>query len=163
MLFRSLLQVLAEQDLVENVAPIQLAIRLLIPAGSRLLDLPEIRDNVEPFDAAALIYPWKHSDPRVDALAAEVSQIVEREEKLCRNRAEIFAQIWHAAARMCEDEPQIPGSLRNPQIARAAIPHMNEPWYCCAEPSSDQLVSIGQVKPIVAHSEKSLPQPDAFV
>jgi hypothetical protein len=44
-----------------------------------------------------------------------------------------------------------------------AIPHMNEPWYCCAEPSSDQLVSIGQVKPIVAMTEKALPQPDAFV
>jgi radical SAM superfamily enzyme YgiQ (UPF0313 family) len=161
--YLDLLQVLAEQDLVENVAPIQLAIRLLIPAGSRLLDLAEIRANVEAFDAAALVYPWKHSDPRVDAFAAEVSAIVEREEKLRRNRAEIFTQIWNAAARLCEDAPQIPDSLRNPNIARAAIPHMNEPWYCCAEPSSDQLVSIGQVKPIVAHVEKSLPQPDAFV
>lgn len=161
--YLDLLQVLAEQDLIENVAPIQLAIRLLIPAGSRLLDLPEIRDGVEPFDAAALVYPWKHSDPRVDALASEISQIVEREEKLRRNRAEIFTQIWHAAARVCEDAPQIPGVLRAPQAARPAIPHMNEPWYCCAEPSSDQLVSIGQVKTSVAHAEKSLPQPDAFV
>ena len=149
--------------LIENVAPIQLAIRLLIPAGSRLLDLAEIRDGVELFDAAALVYPWKHSNPRVDALASEVSQIVEREEKLRHNRAEIFTQIWHAAARLCDDASQIPDALRNPQIARAAIPHMNEPWYCCAEPSSDQLVSIGQVKPIVAHAEKSPPQPDAFV
>ncbi len=161
--YLDLLQVLAEQDLIENVAPIQLAIRLLIPAGSRLLDLAEIRDGVETFDAAALVYPWKHSDPRVDALAAEVSGIVEREEKLRRNRAEIFTQIWHAAARFCDDAPQIPDALRASQIGRAAIPHMNEPWYCCAEPSSDQLVSIGQVKPIVAHAEKSLPQPDAFV
>jgi radical SAM superfamily enzyme YgiQ (UPF0313 family) len=161
--YLDLLQVLAEQDLVENVAPIQLAIRLLIPAGSRLLDLPEIRDNVEPFDAAALVYPWKHCDPRVDALAAEVSGIVEREEKLGRSRAEIFAQIWQAATRVCENASQIPDSLRAPQAARPAIPHMNEPWYCCAEPSSDQLVSIGSVKPIVAHTRKSLPQPDAFV
>jgi radical SAM superfamily enzyme YgiQ (UPF0313 family) len=161
--YLDLLQVLAEQDLVENVAPIQLAIRLLIPAGSRLLQLPEIRDGVEPFDAAALVYPWKHSDPHVDALAAEVSQIVEREEKLRSSRAEIFAQIWRAAARMCEDAPQIPSVLRAPQAPRVAIPHMNEPWYCCAEPSSDQLVSIGQVKTSVAHAEKSPPQPDAFV
>ena len=161
--YLDLLQVLAEQDLIENVAPIQLAIRLLIPAGSRLLDLPEIRDSVEPFDAAALVYPWKHSDPRVDALASEVSGIVEREEKLRRNRAEIFTQIWHAAALACGDAPQIPEVLRSAQSSRPAIPHMNEPWYCCAEPSSDQLVSIGQVKSSVAHAEKSLPQPDAFV
>ena len=109
--YLDLLQVLAEQDLIENVAPIQLAIRLLIPAGSRLLDLAEIRDGVEPFDAAALVYPWKHSDPRVDALAAEVSGIVEREEKLRRNRAEIFTQIWNATARFCDDAPQIPDAL----------------------------------------------------
>jgi len=161
--YLDLLQVLAEQDLIENVAPIQLAIRLLIPAGSRLLDLAEIRDNVEQFDAAALVYPWKHSDPRVDALAGEVSQIVEREEKLRSNRVEIFAKIWNAAARFCDDAPEIPHALLASHTGRAAIPHMNEPWYCCAEPSSDQLVSIGQVKPIVAHAEKSPPQPDAFV
>jgi hypothetical protein len=161
--YLDLLQVLADQDLIENVAPIQLAIRLLIPAGSRLLDLAEIRDNVEAFDAAALVYPWKHSDPGVDALAGEVSGIVEREEKLRRNRAEIFTQIWDAAARFVDDAPKIPNALLASQSQRAAIPHMNEPWYCCAEPSSDQLVSIGQVKTSTSHSEKSLPQPDAFV
>jgi radical SAM superfamily enzyme YgiQ (UPF0313 family) len=161
--YLDLLQVLAEQGLIENVAPIQLAIRLLIPAGSRLLDLAEIRDRVESFDAAALVYPWKHSDFCVDSLTGEVSQIVEREEKSRSNRAEIVAKIWDATARFCDDAPQIPEALRNPQATRAAIPHMNEPWYCCAEPSSDQLVSIGQVKPSVAHAEKSLPQPDAFV
>jgi radical SAM superfamily enzyme YgiQ (UPF0313 family) len=158
-----LLQVLAEQDLIENVAPIQLAIRLLIPAGSRLLDLPEIHDDVEPFDAAALVYPWKHSDPGVDALAMEVSKIVEREEKLRSTRAEIFTKIWHAAARACGDAPQMPSALLVPRTGRASIPHMNEPWYCCAEPSSDQLVSIGQVKVATPHADKSLPQPDAFV
>jgi len=161
--YLDLLEVLAEQDLIENVAPIQLAIRLLIPAGSRLLDLPEIHDDVEPFDAAALVYPWKHSDPDVDALAVEVSKIVEREEKLRSTRAEIFKKIWHAAARACGDAPQMPAALRDPRTGRAAIPPMNEHWYCCAEPSSDQLISIGQVKPIVLHADKSLPQPDAFV
>ena len=41
-----LLEVLRDEELVENVAPIQLAIRLLIPAGSRLLELEEIRRGV---------------------------------------------------------------------------------------------------------------------
>jgi radical SAM superfamily enzyme YgiQ (UPF0313 family) len=56
-----LLEVLREQELVENVAPIQLAIRLLIPAGSRLLELDEIRRGVGDFDEAALVYPWRHA------------------------------------------------------------------------------------------------------
>ena len=159
--YRDLLGVLAEQDLIENVAPIQLAIRLLIPAGSRLLDLPEIRDGVEPFDAAALVYPWRHADTRVDALSAEVAQIVEHSEKLRATRASIFARIWEAAARAAGESAELPESLRHLGMERPAIPHMNEPWYCCAEPTTDQLVSIGQVKaPLV---EKTAAQPDAFV
>ena len=158
--YRELLAFIAEQDLIENVAPIQLAIRLLIPAGSRLLELPEIRDGVEPFDAAALVYPWRHADPRVDALSAEVAQIVEHSEKLRATRARIFARIWEAAARAAGESAELPESFRHLGMERPAIPHMNEPWYCCAEPTTDQLVSIGQVKaPLV---EKTAAQPDAL-
>jgi radical SAM superfamily enzyme YgiQ (UPF0313 family) len=167
--YLDLLEVIAEQGLIENVAPIQLAIRMLIPAGSRLLELPEIREGVEPFDAAALVYPWKHTDPRVDALAAEVQQIVEREEKRRADgsgqgsrRAEIFTLIWEAAALAAGESREMPGALREPPGARTAIPHMNEPWYCCAEPTSDQLVSIGQARALKAEPQ-SLPQPDGFV
>ncbi len=162
--YRDLLEVLAEQELIENVAPIQLAIRLLIPAGSRILDLPEIRSGVGPFDAAALMYPWAHSDPRVDALAENISRIVERGEKERRNRAEIFTHIWEAAAgaagTISGTSAALPDFKHN-GAARAAIPHMNEPWYCCAEPTRDQLVSIGAARS--APPEHSMPQPDAFV
>src|SRR6266446_6020044 len=41
--YLDLLRVLAEEGLEENVAPIQLGIRLLIPAGSRLLELQDVR------------------------------------------------------------------------------------------------------------------------
>ncbi|MGC1634012.1 MAG: CUAEP/CCAEP-tail radical SAM protein, partial [Candidatus Acidiferrales bacterium] len=52
-----LLKVIRENDLVESVAPIQLAIRLLIPTGSRLLELPEVLEMIGPFDEEALLYP----------------------------------------------------------------------------------------------------------
>src|SRR5260221_7437725 len=68
--YRDLLETLVELDLVENVSPIQLAMRLLIPAGSRLLDLEEIREMVGPFDPSALTYPWRHGDPSLDRLCA---------------------------------------------------------------------------------------------
>jgi radical SAM superfamily enzyme YgiQ (UPF0313 family) len=160
--YRDLLEVLAENDLIENVAPIQLAIRLLIPAGSRMFDLAEIRGGVGAFDAAALAYPWRHKNPRVDALAKEVGEIVEREEKLHRTRAEIFASIWKAAARAAGKSGDPPAAFLGTQAARRAIPHMDEPWYCCAEPTRDQLVSIGQTK-VAPVKQHSLPQPDAFV
>jgi radical SAM superfamily enzyme YgiQ (UPF0313 family) len=170
--YRDLLEVLAEQDLIENAAPIQLAIRLLIPAGSRMLDLPEIRDGVGEFDPAGLMYPWKHADARMDQLAETVSRVVERDEKDRRSRDEIFAHIWDAAARadgiFSSNSDALPNFKRDGK-ARAAIPHMNEPWYCCAEPTREQLVSIGApassspIAPTVTPPEHSLPQPDAFV
>jgi len=46
--YLDLLDVLQEQALVENVAPIQLGIRLLIPEGSRMLELEDVRRMVGP-------------------------------------------------------------------------------------------------------------------
>ncbi|MBI3669095.1 MAG: radical SAM protein [Acidobacteria bacterium] len=124
-----LLEVIRERDLVENVAPIQLGIRLLIPAGSRLLELADIRELVEPFDRAALVYPWRHPDPLVDALCGEVQELVSTGDKLGRSRAKAFARIWQAARRAAG----IPEEVLRPEpvlVARAAIPYLNEPWYC---------------------------------
>jgi hypothetical protein len=151
--YLDLLRTLAEQGLVEAVAPIQLAIRLLIPAGSRLLELKEVRDLVGLFDPAALAYPWKHPDPRVDTLCDEVQEIVRSSEKLKRTRTKIFERIWDAAARAAADEAADSTASRQGRAetggepaaearavtalaampvlaARAAIPYLNEPWYC---------------------------------
>ena len=46
-----LLDTIAELDLVDHVPSIQLAIRLLIPDGSKLLDLEEVKGLVAGFDA----------------------------------------------------------------------------------------------------------------
>ena len=48
--FRDLLQLIADLDLVSAVSPVQWAIRLLIPNGSLLLDLPEVRSVIKGFD-----------------------------------------------------------------------------------------------------------------
>jgi radical SAM superfamily enzyme YgiQ (UPF0313 family) len=123
-----LLRTIAVHELVESVAPVQLAIRLLIPAGSRLLELREVRQIVGGFDAAALVYPWRNPDPRVDALAAHIQELVHRGEKLKKPRAEIFKTIWEAAHRAAgAGEAQ----MALPALAsRAAVPYLNEPWYC---------------------------------
>lgn len=122
-----LLEVLRENGLVENVAPIQLAIRLLIPAGSRLLELGEVRALVAPFDESAMVYPWKHSDPRVDALSQELQQIVHAGEKLNQSRSRIFERI-ETAARRAAGAPAPP--KQPPMISRATVPYLTEPWYC---------------------------------
>jgi radical SAM superfamily enzyme YgiQ (UPF0313 family) len=127
--YRDLLEVIRENDLVESVAPIQLAIRLLIPAGSRLLELPEVPEMIGPFDEEALLYPWSHVDPRVDQLCEEVQRQVHTDEKLKRSRAQIFENIWEAAHRA--PGLSVVAERAHPLlVVRAAIPYLDEPWYC---------------------------------
>jgi radical SAM superfamily enzyme YgiQ (UPF0313 family) len=150
--YKDLLDVLAEQGLTENVAPIQLAIRLLIPAGSRLLELPEVSAMVGPFDSAALVFPWKHEDARVDALAREISQLVQRGDSLKLSRTEIFSHIRRAANAAAGNRAQNGAALS--AMKCAPVPYLDEPWYCCAEPMDDQFISIGKVKETVAKADQ---------
>lgn len=129
--YLDLLDVLRENELIENVAPIQLAIRLLIPAGSRLLELQEIRDRVTPFDETAMVYPWKHQDPRVDSLCEQLQHIVHASEKLGRSRPRTFALIEETARRAAGMSDAVALARTQPVLAaRATIPYLTEPWYC---------------------------------
>jgi radical SAM superfamily enzyme YgiQ (UPF0313 family) len=133
-----LLDEIARLDLIEAVAPIQLAIRLLVTAESKLLELPDIRDVVAPFDPQSLIWPWRHSDPRVDALQTAVMRIAGMQTP----RTEAFAAITQTAYAVAGRNP---GS--GPGLAQAwprpapglTPPYMTEGWYCCAEPGPEQV------------------------
>ena len=152
--YRELLTVIAQQGLVENVTPIQLGIRLLIPAGSRLLELDDIRRTIGEFDPAGLLYPWKHADPRIDALATQVQELASAGDKLKLTRAETFARIWRAAAEAAGASASEP-AWQPPQVAAStAIPRLSEPWYCCAEPTQDQFIAIGSAPKAPHPTEK---------
>jgi len=125
-----LLNELERLELIEAVAPIQLAIRLLVTAESKLLELPEIRDHVEPFNPASLTWPWRHRDSRVDALQTAVMRIAGKQ----TSRTEAFAAIAETAY-------AVAGLTRG--LTRGLTPgltpaYMTEAWYCCAEPGPEQ-------------------------
>jgi radical SAM superfamily enzyme YgiQ (UPF0313 family) len=132
-----LLGVIDSLDLVDHVPPVQWSIRLLIPAGSRLLGLSEIRDLVGPFDPVALAYPWRHSDPRVDALQQTVAELAAAS---AASRIETFEAIRGAVAEAAS-LTLIP-AVRVPARARPRVPYLTEPWYCCAEPTEGQAALI---------------------
>jgi radical SAM superfamily enzyme YgiQ (UPF0313 family) len=140
--YQDLLSVLESEEMVENVAPIQLGIRLLIPEGSRLLELGEVRALVGPFDAKSLIYPWKNVDPRLDELSETVQAIAVESDRRKQTRSAAFERIWEAAHKIAGGAAP---DLHATKTSRAAVPFLSEPWYCCAEPTHDQLVSIGSV------------------
>ena len=121
-----LLDTIDRLDLVDHVAPIQLAIRLLLPNGSRLLALDEMRAHLGPFDPETLAYRWTHPDPGVDALQRDVMAIVGT--RLTANRRAVFDEVRALA---CERAGiGRPTADARPARDRATVPYLNEPWYC---------------------------------
>ncbi|HKC76163.1 MAG TPA: CUAEP/CCAEP-tail radical SAM protein, partial [Chloroflexota bacterium] len=130
--YLDLLSLIDELGLVENVSPIQYAIRLLIPAGSKLLELPFVQDLVDEFDEAALCYRWSHPDPRVDRLYEDVLASVKAGQSRAQTRREIFAQVWQLASEACGASAHNHARLLEVGAGspHTPIPHLSEPWYC---------------------------------
>jgi radical SAM superfamily enzyme YgiQ (UPF0313 family) len=160
--YLDLLHVLRDAHLIENVAPVQLGIRLLIPEGSRLLELSETRSAIGAFDPKSLVYPWKNEDARLDSLSEAVQAIAADADREKESRRTAFSRIWDAAHAVAGIVvPKLPITAQS-----AAVPFLSEPWYCCAEPTKDQLFSIGVVAskaPTSPLPPASTPSPDGFV
>jgi radical SAM superfamily enzyme YgiQ (UPF0313 family) len=129
--YRDLLSTILELDLVGNISPIQYAIRLLIPRGSRLLELPLVQEFVGDFDPAALAYPWSHPDPRVDRLHADVLAVVGGNQATAEDRFALFARVWELTEAAGETAPSDSFALAATGVrSREPIPYLSEPWYC---------------------------------
>jgi radical SAM superfamily enzyme YgiQ (UPF0313 family) len=125
-----------EHDLVGNVDPVQLSIRLLIPEGSLMLDIPEMQAHLGPYDPETLSYSWTAADPGTVGLQRQIAAHVESAHS---TNPEIFCDVAElvlaAAGRGGIDREAI--------LARAKVaPRLTEAWFCCAEPTKDQFASI---------------------
>ena len=127
--YLEMLSAIHDLQLIETTAPIQYAIRLLIPAGSRLLELPEIQEVVAPFDHSALYYPWQHPDPQIDQLYDRVYRLVHNHRKAGGSRLGLFTKIWRA---VLELDPALEAAYPSENIwdlAAAPAPRLSESWY----------------------------------
>lgn len=131
--YLDLLNVLLELDLVESVAPVQYAIRLLIPSGSRLLELPDIRALLGPFDDEALCYSWAHPDATVDRLYETILEIVKKGLSQSETRGAIFSRVYQAASEALPGDSRrdapFPATLASLRV-QPVIPHLSETWFC---------------------------------
>ncbi|HEV3057279.1 MAG TPA: CUAEP/CCAEP-tail radical SAM protein [Vicinamibacterales bacterium] len=119
-----LLDTVARLGLVEHVAPIQLAIRLLVPEGSRLLTVPEMRRYLGTFDPSTLTHRWVHPDPRVDLLHRDVSAIAGA--RVTADRRLVFAEV----SELAHERAGLAMIDTHPARDRSTVPYLNEPWYC---------------------------------
>lgn len=124
--YLELLDILDNLDLVAHVSPVQLAIRLLIPAGSKLLDLPEVQALAGPFSEELMMHEWHFQDATVESLFKTVRKVVGTGTIRQQSRIQIFSDVWEAAKWSTGST-----GLRNPRlISRSSIPYLTEPWYC---------------------------------
>jgi len=133
----SLLDFVADHDLVATTDPVQYSIRLLVPPESLLLELPEVRNRLEGFDDAAHTWTWRAADPAVDVLQREVAATVERGTAAGASVGDIYRSI--RALVFAASGERDTRSFDDGSFAGAGErPHLTEAWFCCAEPTGAQ-------------------------
>ena len=130
---RALVDFVADHDLVGNVDPVQYTIRLLLPPGSLLLEHPDLAPHLGAYDPDRLSYQWQAADPAMDRLQAELATLVE-------TAVAADAPIPVTYARVRDALGLDPVAVDVDRAAR--IPRLSEPWFCCAEPTTAQLVPL---------------------
>jgi radical SAM superfamily enzyme YgiQ (UPF0313 family) len=125
-----LLRTVLELDLVDHVAPVQYAIRLLIGASSELLKLEEVRQLVGEFDPQGLVWPWTHTDPGVDRLHLGVLDAVHDARHRGEDRRTVFRRVWRLALEACDRSTDEAMDVLREPAPRVTVPYLTEPWYC---------------------------------
>lgn len=123
--YLEILAFIETNGLIDHVDPVQYAIRLLIPPGSWLAELPETLPHRGALDEAAFTYRWKHPDPQMDQLHKDVSLLVEKDEKAGEDSAATFYKVWHLAH---GQQPDYDADALSPDRYRA--PRLSESWFC---------------------------------
>jgi len=135
----------AAHDLVANVDPVQYSIRLLIPPGSLVLDSDDavLTRCLGELDVRSLGYRWSADDPILDelqtALAGRCETAATTAEPVETTYAAVREIVFDRLGRRDPGPPK-PVVPRGPAGAR---PRLSEPWFCCAEPTRDQLAGPG--------------------
>jgi radical SAM superfamily enzyme YgiQ (UPF0313 family) len=140
--YQHLLDVVAAEDWIDEVDPVQYAIRLLVPPGSSLVPHPAMRPHLGPLDPTSFTYRWTHPDGRMDRLHVEVRRLVEAAAQGGEDPAVTFERIRAAAVAAADATPP-PARLAirsGPLPVRS--PRLTESWFCCAEPTESQFSSV---------------------
>ncbi|MCY3957683.1 MAG: CUAEP/CCAEP-tail radical SAM protein [Chloroflexi bacterium] len=140
----AIMEFVRDHDLVANVDPVQFTIRLLVPQGSLLLDLPEMTPHLRGYDDERLTYLWRAEDPHADDLQEELAGIVEDGIAEESSDAVLFERLWMAVRAAAPDVRA--GSP--PRLAGRPLPvrpRLTEPWFCCAEPTDMQFSPLEEI------------------
>lgn len=123
-----LLQFITESGIEDQIDPVQLSIRLLVPPNSTLLKQSDIWDHITDFNEAAFAYEWRHPDPEMDALQREVGEIVENAVKEGTEQLAIMNQVRQRVFAHTDRLDEVNFDYRKTLKSRA--PRLTENWFC---------------------------------
>ena len=130
--FVDLLDWVEREDLVEHVDPVHFTIRLLVPPGSLLLTHPEMQLHLGDLDRQNLTYAWRHPDPEMDTLQAELAQVVEASVLRKDEAHETFELVRAHVDGLCGVATATAGRTthKTPRRRRQRPPRLTESWFC---------------------------------
>lgn len=142
--YQDLLDFVESEILVDSIDPVQYTIRLLIPPGSLLLSLPELKPHLGPLIQESFSYRWTHPDLRMDRLWREVTEAVARAARLSQDPYQTFCRIRQRVDSVAGR--QTAGTFHRPDPSRSRPPRLTESWFCCAEPTQEQIASLDKIE-----------------
>jgi len=114
-----LFEIVAEEDMVECIDPVQYSIRLLLPAGSLLMRDTAVAALAGPFDRERFTHPWSHLDPDMDALQVRLAAIAT--DHAAAPASETFLRMAALVS---------PGRVLRISPRRGESPRLSEDWFC---------------------------------
>lgn len=130
-----------EHTMVDVVEAVQYSLRLLIPPGSLLLGRPELEPYLDGYDPARFTWDWHAADGATDDLCAAVSDTVAAAAAAGHGAATTFRSVYGLVAAAAGRDPARADGLDEAAL-QTGRPHLTEAWYCCAEPTADQLAPV---------------------
>ncbi|MDA8208315.1 MAG: radical SAM protein [Actinomycetota bacterium] len=126
-----------DEQLIGNVDPIQFTIRLLVPAGSLLLEDPATRSLFNRSEGEPLSYGWQSPWPELDMLQAELaSRLPAWLDSLAT--WEIFEEMYRLSCSQLGFDAK---DFDYSQEKERAVPKLTESWFCCAEPAQTMVIA----------------------
>ncbi|PCI36490.1 MAG: radical SAM protein [Elusimicrobia bacterium] len=138
--YMELVSFIEKEQLAYSIEPVQMAIRLLVPPGSALVNLPQMKTHLKGITPDGLSHIWEHSDPAVDALQKQVTEIVSKAASLREDEALTFARIKEATEGALHGTPA--SDVKPFEKPGLRAPGLTESWFCCAEPTEAQLAGV---------------------
>lgn len=122
--------------LVGSTDPVQLSIKLLIPKGSLLEDHPAVVPFLDGYDSKALTWRWRFGNPETGVLHKELEAIAASASDCGQEAGATLDEMREVVGRF------VGRCLTGPSGNVTPIPRLTESWFCCAEPTEGQSVSI---------------------